>query len=307
MGNESMISVIVPIYNVAPYLKKCLDSILYQTYRELEIILVDDGSTDGSSNICDEYQKKDERIIVVHQPNGGPSVSRNAGLDIAKGDFIAFVDSDDWIHKDYFKSLIRYTQVKGINIDIVQCGVIKTNKEQISDSAKIEAGGRIYNGHSATGMLYEPGGLVYGVIWGKLYRKHLLAYLRFPVGRKTEDEFINYRLLFEANYVINLNFRMYFYRQRKGSLMSLLQKNYNFDIFDAYDERIIFFKQKRNQILYQKTVENYYKLLIIMSKKYQLRSKDMINLKKKHLFSMLSCNNISMSQKIEFIKFVFGF
>lgn len=115
------ISVIIPVYNVEPYLRRCLDSVIRQTYTNLEIILVDDGSTDGSSEVCDEYKANDSRILVIHKENGGVSSARNAGLDAATGEWIGFVDADDWIEPDMYEYMLGMTQKYGA--DVVQCGL----------------------------------------------------------------------------------------------------------------------------------------------------------------------------------------
>lgn len=122
--NEPLISVIIPIYNVEQYLEQCLDSVVNQTYRNLEIILVDDGSPDKCGAICDAYKAKDERIIVIHQENQGLSAARNAGLDICKGEYIAFVDSVDWVEADYIDAMLEYVG----NHTIVACGVNHCSK-----------------------------------------------------------------------------------------------------------------------------------------------------------------------------------
>ena len=298
-----LISVIVPVYNVAPYLRKCMDSILFQTYQNLEIILIDDGSTDESSDICDEYQKRDNRIIVIHQQNGGLSAARNSGLDVAKGDFISFIDSDDWIHQDYFKQLIKYSQVKGINIDIVQCGIIKTHTDQISSEVKLHDTGRVYSGHNAAKMLYEPGAICFIVVCNKLYRKSLFTNLRFPIGKMNEDEFLNYKLLYESSYVISLNDRMYFYRQRNGSIMSKVKNSFNLDALEAYDERIFYFKKNRDKYLLQKTIENYYDLLILKSKIYHFK-RELIIKKLKYIIILIGCNKIDINKKKSYLSFI---
>lgn len=116
------ISVIVPVYNVAPYLKKCVDSIINQTFTDIEIILVDDGSTDESGTICDQYAQKDSRVKVIHKPNGGLSDARNSGLEVCSGEYIGFVDSDDWISPDMYETLIHFAVKE--DLDVAMCGVL---------------------------------------------------------------------------------------------------------------------------------------------------------------------------------------
>ena len=125
MGN--LLSVIVAVYNVKPYIAECISSICRQTYRNMEIILVDDGSTDGSGDICEEYAAKDQRIHVIHQKNRGLSGARNTGLRYAKGEYVAFVDSDDWIGSDMYRTLVGV--MEAYNLDMARCGIIETNRE----------------------------------------------------------------------------------------------------------------------------------------------------------------------------------
>lgn len=132
MHKENLISVIVPIYNVEPYIHRCIDSILAQTYKQMQIILVDDGSPDRCGEICDEYSKKDSRIIVIHQENEGLSGARNTRLLFAKGDYIAFVDSDDWVHPKMYETLIGLS--KKYNLDIVRSSVCETDNKDYKKS-----------------------------------------------------------------------------------------------------------------------------------------------------------------------------
>lgn len=127
MCEEKLLSVIVPVYKVEPYLHRCVDSIRNQTYKNLQIILVDDGSPDNCGKICDEYAELDARIIVVHQKNRGLSGARNTGLRYAKGEYVAFVDSDDWIGSDMYRTLVGV--MEAYNLDMARCGIIETNRE----------------------------------------------------------------------------------------------------------------------------------------------------------------------------------
>lgn len=208
------ISVIVPVYKVEPYLRKCLDSIVGQTYRNLEIILVDDGSPDNCGAICDEYAARDERIKVIHQPNGGLSAARNTGLDIATGEYIGFVDSDDWIEPDMYEYLL--SGARQTEADIAVCGIFEElpNRQNIrcwheaetfdTESGLKELLLRKKYSHSA---------------WDKLYRRTLFDGVRFPNGRNFEDIATTYRVFEKATTVRLMPEAKYHYLQRPDSIM----------------------------------------------------------------------------------------
>ena len=182
-----MLSVIIPVYNVEPYLEKCLDSVLKQTYKDMEILIIDDGSTDRSGAISDEYAAKDSRIRVFHTENRGLSAARNLGLDNAVGGYIGFVDSDDWIEPDMYEVLLKKAEETGA--DIVECGVFKeypdkTVEHQRPDRVmyKIEAIRALVNRELSNS------------VWNKVWVKSCYFNIRFPEGRLYEDVAITYRI-----------------------------------------------------------------------------------------------------------------
>ena len=203
-----LISVIVPIYKVEAYLKKCIKSIQNQTYSNLEIILVDDGSPDGCGAICDRYAKEDTRIRVIHKENGGLSDARNKGLDIATGEYILFVDSDDYIHPQMVEILLQHLEV--VDADMAVCGfkTVEENEEVIFDCFDIcETAGRekktevvgidageVFEGQAVMNNLQYKN-LLTVVAWNKLYKAELFAELRYPKGRVQEDEFLVHHIL----------------------------------------------------------------------------------------------------------------
>ena len=190
---NKLVSVIIPIYKVEPYLIRCLDSVVNQTYKNLEIILVDDGSPDKCPQICDEYAKKDNRIIVIHQENGGLSAARNAGLDICKGEYVSFVDSDDWVAKEYIEDLFNICQQE--NSEIAICNHIRVNDSQIpyeDNDLYIKS----YRSLDALNILIYKAPDSFVVSWGKLYKKELFNNVRFPLKQIHEDEFTTYQLFF---------------------------------------------------------------------------------------------------------------
>ncbi|MFV0146744.1 glycosyltransferase [Empedobacter falsenii] len=245
MHSNPLISVIVPIYKVEEYLQTCIDSIIKQTYPNLEIILVDDGSPDRCGDICDEYAKNDDRIVVIHKPNGGLSDARNAGLDICKGDYIAFVDSDDVISEKFIEVL--YQNIG--NADLAFCDLFYFDDGEIfTDQVKNDTpsvkllDGQYLLGHINT--FTDKGPLVV-VAWNKLYRKFIWQNLRYPIGRIHEDEFVIHYILDICNKVSFIDLPLYFYRQRENSIMVTSSLKSCLDAIDAFKEREYFFKKKK--------------------------------------------------------------
>ena len=204
------ISVIVPIYKVEKYIHRCIDSIINQTYKNLEIILVDDGSPDSCPRICDEYAKKDKRIKVIHKENGGLSDARNKGVDIATGDYIAFVDSDDYIHPNMYEVLIY--ELEKNNSDIALCKY-KIVYEKSKITTEIDGKFEVYslNNLQALDSMYGKDGVDFIVAWNKLYKKDLFNKIRYPVGKIHEDEYTTYKLLFASKNVIYIEYELYYF------------------------------------------------------------------------------------------------
>ena len=185
------ISVIIPIYNVEPFLRRCLDSVINNTYGNLEIICVNDGSTDNCLSILREYEKRDPRIIVIDKKNNGLSAARNTGMDIASGEFIAFIDSDDWIHPRYFETLLHFQQLTHSDITIGRS--VRTAQEQSFDPLDFDA--ITYQTLNADGLLSMY--LTKTHVWGRLYRHELVRHHRFVEGMLFEDTPFNITLMLE--------------------------------------------------------------------------------------------------------------
>lgn len=237
-----MISVIVPVYNVEPYLRECIESILGQTYRDFELILVDDGSPDNCGAICDEYAARDPRIRVIHQENGGLSAARNAGLDVAKGEYVAFVDSDDLLHPEYLNYLMRGIAESQADISLV--GFLKFSKERPFPMQIPYAVKSVKDGLGACRMLYTDEAVIYTIACGKIYRAALFADIRYPVGRIHEDEATTYKLLYEANKVVEIDARLYGYRMNPNSIMGSSFSAKRYQAIDFFRERITFFREQ---------------------------------------------------------------
>ena len=287
--DEKLISVIVPIYNVEKYLEKCIDSIINQTYKNLEIILIDDGSTDKSGNICDKYKKYDSRIVVIHENNCGLSYARNKGLDLAKGQLISFVDSDDSLELNMLEVLMNNMYKYDSDISICNYFYIKDNDKKIcvnnSNLKDFSSFGRekfdnIYNEYKSLAV----------VVWNKLYKREIFDEIRFPNGKIYEDAFVICDILDNSKRVSYTLKPLYNYVYRANSIINTFAVNH-FNRIDAFNKRISFYakngyddlvydeknrktdvlinyliKMKNNNIKDKETYNKYYKELVETNK-----------------------------------------
>ena len=216
---EPLLSVIVPVYNVEDFLDQCLDSIVNQTYRNLEILVVDDGSTDGSGALCDQWAQRDARIRVIHQANGGLSAARNTALDVMSGELVMMVDSDDVLHPESI--LVLKDLLQQHHADIAVGGYIPfTGDKPEWPTTTAEDSVRGYNQQEALlAVLYQQG-LTHSA-WGRIYKSSLFDDIRYPVGRYYEDFAIIYPLLKKCQRVVQLNRPLYGYRQRENSILDI--------------------------------------------------------------------------------------
>lgn len=240
---EDLISVIVPVFNVNRYLKKCVDSITSQSFSNLEIIIVDDGSTDDSGKIADELQQNDGRIRVFHKPNGGLSSARNFGIDVAKGRYLAFVDSDDYLEHDFLKEL--YCELKYNNAEISICGVnyvLENGKryEKHNKGKRIKMNFREAFQDMCCGNNFDM------AVWNKLFDASLFSNIRFPVGKLSEDYYILYKLIEKANVISFTPLHLYNYLQRKNSISN--NKKINFDFLYAALEQLEYIEKKYKEL-----------------------------------------------------------
>lgn len=229
---DSLISVIVPIYNVEKYLDRCVDSIINQTYKNLEIILVDDGSPDNCPKMCDDYAKIDNRIKVVHKENGGLSDARNVGMKVATGEYVSFIDSDDYISLDFYETLLQ-TMIDN-DSDIVECGVVKfyedNNFDEYSDDLKVTNYDTL---DGLEGLINENPFKQH--VWNKLYKSNIALDIPYAVGKLNEDEFWTYQIFGKAKKFTRINKTMYYYFQRGSSIMG---NGYNIRRLDALEGKM---------------------------------------------------------------------
>ncbi len=235
------ISVIVPIYKVEAYLDKCIQSLVDQTYSDLEIILVDDGSPDRCGEICEEWAKKDTRIRVVHKANGGLSDARNAGLAVATGEYIGFVDSDDWIEPRMYELL--YAAMQETGAQIAEC--TRENFSDTTPATPFEAEvpeGQCYSAEQALAELIGDGDLRQ-TVWNKLYCAELVKNKLFPVGKINEDEFWTYRVFGEAECIVRIEAALYHYYQRDDSIIHTYDAR-RLACLEAFEQRDPYLKER---------------------------------------------------------------
>jgi len=213
-----MISVIIPVYNVEKYLRECLDSVTGQTYTDLQIIVVDDGSTDGSGAVCDEYARKDARVQVIHQQNQGLSAARNAGIDQAAGEYILFVDSDDYLLPRCAETLYRLVKAHQADIGVCSYQLLMADGSTRPATLVPPDGVEVYNGREIQ-QAYLRQQKIGDIAWGKLYARGLFETIRYPVGRYYEDMMTTFKLLHKAGRVVSTPEVGCMYRQRADSIV----------------------------------------------------------------------------------------
>ena len=214
---DKLVSLIVPVYNVESYLEECVDSLIHQTYRNIEIVLIDDGCTDNSGKICDQYRKRDKRISVIHKEYGGVSDARNIGLSTATGDYIMFVDSDDFVAYNYVELML--TAIVSRQADLVCCGFSLTNEAgEITASVcnKVQA---VISKEESLRLLIQDNNPIENYVWNKIYKRCLFDKEKFPVGRLYEDVATMYKIFIKCNTIVLISDKLYYYRLRTGSIV----------------------------------------------------------------------------------------
>jgi len=241
---EELISIIVPVYNVEKYLQKCVDSIINQTYKTLEIILVDDGSKDNSGKICDELEKMDNRIKVIHKQNGGLSDARNAGIKIAKGKYIGFVDSDDYIARDMFETLYGLSKKHNADVSIVSYYEVYNGKIiSARDSKDLEVFDKI---EALKEVLIDR--RIQSYAWNKLFKRELFENIEFPTNKNFEDIATTLLLFEQSNTVVLLEDPKYYYLRRDDSIVGI--KNYKTykDYLDVIYDKYLYLNGKYEEL-----------------------------------------------------------
>lgn len=249
------ISVIVPVYKVEKFLHRCVDSILNQTFRDFELILVDDGSPDNCGKICDAYAARDSRIHVIHQKNGGLSAARNTGIDWVMAEshshWLAFVDSDDWVHPQFLQQL--YSAAEQTLCKISVCGFFRTEGDSLPEGEDFSIQ-RMSADDYYCGLLHEGST---AVAWNKLYHRSLFKKLRYPIGKLHEDEFTTYKAVYQAGSISVTPARLYAYYQNPEGIMRSDWNPRRMHVLEAVEQQIAFAQQQGNDRLLKKAVEQY--------------------------------------------------
>ena len=228
-----MISIIIPVYNVKLYLDNCIQSVIQQSYTDFECILVDDGSKDMSGDICDQYAAYDERIKVIHQENGGLSAARNTGIEAANGDYISFVDSDDYIGLTLFEDMLQL--LKEYDLDIIEFTAFRDKSGDIIEGCN-DGQLEIYSKEDALRLAMHD---CFVAAWSKLYKRSAIGDVRFPVGRKFEDTATSYLYVANANRVGHINRCYYYYRLNPNSItQTSFDAKSRWDFVLGYEERL---------------------------------------------------------------------
>ncbi len=260
MKNLPLISVIVPVYRVEAYLDRCLRSITEQTYRNLEILLVDDGSPDRSGAICDAWAAKDSRIKVVHKENAGAGAARNTALDIASGEIISMIDSDDYIEKHMYEHL--YSLMRE-DVDIAECDIVLTESDDVSldDGSKAET--RAYDAEDAM-RLHLRDEIFCQTPPNKLYRRRTIGDIRFPEGNLIDDEFFTYKVIGNARRLARSSARMYAYRQQPGSAMHKAFSRKRLQGLEAKQQRLAYLQERMPSLVYEARFDLFFTSLFMM-------------------------------------------
>ena len=299
------ISVIIPIYNAEKYLERCINSLLNQTYSDYEIILVDDGSKDNSGNICDYYAYKYSNIKVIHKENGGSGSARNVGISKAKGNYISFVDADDYVKNNFLERMVELAYI--YNADLVECSfeIVKNynNKLEETDN-KCKTINKMSNIEMLEAFCSKKDYLKSAVLWNKLIKKELFNNLKFIEGKGIDDEYIIHELLYRSKISIVIDDKLYFYYMSEGSQMRSGYSLKALDSIEAIENQLKFFKHINNNKLYNMLLYRYYSAICInyyLIKSFYKDKTDLIitlNQKRKNWRNALLVKEILFSDKM---------
>lgn len=315
-----VISVIIPVYNVETYLSRCIDSILNQTFSDFELILVDDGSTDSSGKICDEYTEKDFRVKAVHKTNGGLSSARNTGIENSSGKYISFADSDDYISSDYLEYL--YMLIKKYNADMVSASYILTYSDKTDfssfrkpDEKLIESTSNILQFYLKQDKIHRKNDYP---VWIKLYKKELFSDIRFPDGKIYEDNIVNFKILKNCSRYVKSTKIIYAYFQRPASTtksklsekhLSLIEASKEMLLLAGNDKAIISLCRRKIAMSYFSVLTMYIRFgtelseekIMNLVNEYKKIKYDFLKTEKSikvHLLSFFICRNINLCRKL---------
>lgn len=307
---NELISIIIPVYNVKLYLEKCIDSVLDQTYTKIEILLIDDGSTDDSPRICDTYALKDNRIKVIHQQNQGAAVARNTGLENATGEYIVFVDSDDFINEKMIEKL--YIALKQTDSDLSICNFKYTSENGKEIALKeTDIKNEVLYTEEIIDKLFQNNNCGYIVIWNKMYKKDLWKQIRYPVGVIYEDEAVIHHIFSKCKKVATISDELYYYRQVSGSIMHSERNEKNLDKYLALADRLMFLKSAVSKENIRKLAYQYWYHYLDDYYYFSKRNRNSARLKqmKKTLLSvypiMVQCGFFTVKDALSIMIFIF--
>lgn len=271
MNKNVKVSIIVPFYNIEEYVDECVNSLVKQTYKNIEIILINDGSTDNTYNLLYNFSKKDHRVKLINKVNGGLSDARNSGLQVVTGDYVTFVDGDDVVSSLYIESLLNILFLS--NSDICCINHINFyNLSEISQDINVQGDFKSYNKYDFLNNYYYENELIHsGTIWGKLYKIELFNNILFPKGKIHEDAFTTYKLYLKANNISISNDKLYFYRKRPGSIMATRKINSFVNLIEAQVE-LLGDSDKNIEILKKKIAYDTYRQILAFIKKYKIKA-----------------------------------
>jgi glycosyltransferase involved in cell wall biosynthesis len=308
-----LVSVVVPVYNVEGYVERCLKSIIGQTYTNLEIIVVDDGSKDSSGQICDHIAATDERMTVIHQENRGLSGARNRGLETATGEYICFIDSDDYISDVFVELQLKCMKKSGA--DVVQGNSGEWVDSSVQDYQTIADKFTLYSGEEMCHILMTSHS-GYGVAQNKFYRRKLFKDIKFPEGKLHEDEFTVYRLFYAGNVAL-IDAQVYYYQaRREGSICNSPFTIRNMDAVEGIRERMFFFKEKNNKRLFNDARLAYCNFILVwggyvlgsaLPEKYSI-VKEMLREYRKYMWQIITSKDTKLRSKagtvVRYIQFL---
>ena len=300
-----LVSIIIPVFRVEPYLDNCIESVVNQSYRNLEIILIDDGSPDRCSVMCDAWASKDNRIKVIHKQNGGLSDARNVGLQSAQGDYVAFIDSDDWVDLRFIE--ILYKAIVQTKAEISACDIRKVYGEYEGKITSIDATKVQLSipRDAIQDILYDR--RFRAVVWNKLYKREILNNEKFEIGRFHEDEFFSFRIFDKAKQLAYVDIPLYNYRQRHGSIMTSFSLQH-LDMLDAYLSRIKLLEEKYSDLVSKDKLNfciacvNLYCEILMKNKEEKQKAKERIHSCRKQIcFSKKELSVYSWKDKLYII------
>lgn len=297
------LSIIVPIYNAEKYLERCIQSIIDQTYSNFELLLVDDGSSDTSIEICRQFEKADSRVKVITQKNAGVSAARNTGLDNAKGVYIGFIDSDDYIEKDFYEILYTHLVNEQADMSVIGAYDIYANKKPKKKEQKY----LVLDQERATELILE-GNLVSVHPWSKLCKRELFDGLRYPVGKIHEDSYVIIELLLRCQKIVVDTIQKYHYYHRVGSITSTTFAEKDLSFIDAWEKNYVLIVENlpnlKNLAVQRVCWANFLmldKIMVSDNEKNFSQTQEIINYLKKHSRFILQAKSFTRNRKISLI------